>query len=327
LRIIISPSGKLYGSENVLFDYLKHTKLKIDTIYVPRSSPFKTKLDQSNFCTKGFKNIKWLYIRVLFKSVSSKVNTVYCNEAGHIRYIYLLALLRPNVKFIVHVRILEDTPRINRSLKNLTFIAISKTIQKRTIASSQLIYDGYHFSELKKMIIPRTSKLRIGIVGRITASKGISLFTEAFIHNCGTNNEFIFIGDIDRNYENTKSIETLMAQKNVSFHGFISEKNQIYSSIDVLLHVNENEPLGRIFFESLDFGIPFIGINQGGIAEIANKINYPYIFEKKNLAKILKGLSKQEWTFDIVKIENARNHALGVFSIAQYTDHLDKIIV
>ena len=34
--------------------------------------------------------------------------------------------------------------------------------------------------------------------------------------------------------------------------GFEKDKNQIYSSVDILLHVNKNEPLGRIFFESLE---------------------------------------------------------------------------
>ena len=324
MRIIISPSGKLYGSENVLFDYIKHSKLKFDLIFVPQSSPFQIRLEQNNFFTKGFKNEKWLYVKLLFILLTSKVKSVYCNEAGHIRYIYLLALFFPRVKFVVHVRILEDTPRIKRSKKNINFVAISDTIQNGMKSSNHLIYDGYHFSELKNWHLPSSTTLRVGIVGRITASKGISLFTEAFFQNCGTHIEFQFFGDIDSSHENTKIIKSLVNQKNVCFNGFINDKNKIYSSIDVLLHVNEHEPLGRIFFESLDFGIPFIGINKGGIAEIANKINYPYVFDKDELAAMLNSLSRQEWTFDVAKIDNSRNDALGVFSISIYADQMDR---
>lgn len=44
---------------------------------------------------------------------------------------------------------------------------------------------------------------------------------------------------------------------NCKFHGFVNDKKQIYQSIDILLHFNKVEPLGRIVMEALDFGIPF----------------------------------------------------------------------
>lgn len=44
---------------------------------------------------------------------------------------------------------------------------------------------------------------------------------------------------------------------NCKFHGFVNDKKQIYQSIDVLLHFNKVEALGRIVMEALDFGIPF----------------------------------------------------------------------
>ena len=58
---------------------------------------------------------------------------------------------------------------------------------------------------------------------------------------------------------------------NCKFHGFVNDKKQIYQSIDILLHFNKVEPLGRIVMEALDFGIPFFGFNTGGIGELAQQ--------------------------------------------------------
>lgn len=327
MRIIVSPSGKLYGSENVLFDYLNHSSISFDFIFVPKNSPFKKKLEDNNFTTNGFGNVKELYFLVFLKLLTNKIKHFYCNEAGHVRYIVVLARLFPKVNFVVHVRILEDSKRISISLKNLQFVAISQTIQKALHGSSRLIYDGFHFKESKFFKPAPLGNCKIGIVGRITSSKGIDLFTQKFLQNCGSKIELHFYGDIDKEYEKSVIFQNLIALKNIHIHGFISDKNQIYSSIDILLHVNEFEPLGRIFFESLDFGIPFIGINKGGIAEIANQINYPYVFEKDQFAELLSSLTKQEFSFDFLILENSRKLVLEVFSIEKYTNQIDRILL
>jgi glycosyltransferase involved in cell wall biosynthesis len=326
VNILITPSGKLYGSENVLYDYLIHSKLEFDFIFVPESSPFQKKLEQINLRTKSFNNVKHLYFKLFFKLLTSKVKFVYCNEAGHIRYIYLLTKVFPQTMFIVHVRILEDTHRIRLSKHNLKVITISQTIQNEVKIANHLVYDGYHFNEIRNWQLPNSSKLRVGVVGRLTTSKGIEFFTETFFQNCGSRIEFYFYGDIDCMSEKSDIINRLKIRNNVYLEGFVKDKNQIYSSVDILLHVNENEPLGRIFFESLDYGTPFIGINKGGIAEIAKQINYPYVLEKNQLAQALLRISFNKWTFDIQKLEDSRNYAMDFFSCEKYTSRIDNLL-
>ncbi len=327
LRIIVSPSGKLYGSENVLFDFLKNSSLKFDVIHVPKKSQFKEKLELNNFKTKGFSNVKLLYFSLLLELFIKKVKSFYCNEAGHVRYIAILAQLFPKVNFVVHVRILEDTLRIKKTFRNLQFVAISKTILQHMNNSASLVYDGYHFTEKRVWNLSASDKLKIGIVGRVTSSKGIDLFTQAFIQGCGPGIEFHFYGDVDIEYEKTDIFQHLRSQKNVYFNGFVSDKNLIYTNINVLMHVNENEPLGRIFFEILDYGKPFIGINKGGIAEIANQINYPYVFEKEQLAIMLNGLRNEQWEFDFHRLENSRKIVLRDFGIEKYTRRIDCFLI
>lgn len=111
------------------------------------------------------------------------------------------------------------------------------------------------------------------MVSRICISKGFGLFTEAFLNSSGPSIEFHFYGDVNNELETVEIYNYLQSPKNRDFHGFVSVKFELFSDIQVLLHVNDNEPLGRIFFEILDYGIPFIRVNNGGIGEISELIN------------------------------------------------------
>jgi glycosyltransferase involved in cell wall biosynthesis len=326
LRIIISPSGNLYGSENVLFDYLKNSSLNISKIFVPANSLFVAKLTESGFKTLTFSNVKMLYFKIVLFLFFNKCKSVYCNEAGHIKYMSILAALFPKVKFIIHVRILEDSDRIKKSQNNLILISISETIQKRMSIKGKLIYDGYDFGNLEGWKTPISNKLKVGIVGRVTKTKGIEIFTNIFNELCGSNIEFHFFGDIDQDFSCTETFDNLKKSTNIFFHGFVNDKNLIYKKIDLLLHLNKDEPLGRIFFESLDFGIPFVGIKSGGISEISDIIEYPYTYPIEEISNILIRISYQEMEFDFLKLEYSRNRAIDFFSISKYSIELDNII-
>ena len=327
MKIIISPSGNLYGSENVLFDYLKGSSLSFNRIFVPKGSLFQKKLKVAGYNTFGFTNVKMLYLIIICLLILKQIRTLYCNEAGHVKYVLLLAKFFPKVNFILHVRIIEDTARIKKTPQNVRVIAISKTITNGLNSLSHLIYDGYEFKKVVNWTTRKQSHiLKVGIVGRVTKSKGITLFTEKFIEKAGSNIEFHFFGDIDIDFQNSEEIKMLKTMSTSIFHGFNSDKNTIYGSIDLLLHLNENEPLGRIFFESLDFGIPFIGIHKGGIGEIAELIDYPYTFLKEEIPFVLNQIVNNKIEFDILKLENSRKLALDIFSIHQYSNQIDFLL-
>ncbi len=327
MKVIISPSGNLYGSENVLYDYLKSSSVEFNQVFVPKGSQFESKLNKSGYNTHCFSNVKKLYFKIILLLLLKNIRSIYCNEAGHVKYILLLAKYFPNVIFIIHVRIIEDTSRFVKISQNVRVICISKTIKKRLSVPSHLIYDGYEFNKMAHWAIRKESKiLKVGIVGRVTKSKGINLLTKQFIEIAGSNIDFHFFGDVDSHFEKSEEFKKLKTISNSNFHGFVSDKNNIYCSIDLLLHLNENEPLGRIFFESMDFGIPFLGIHSGGIGEISDLIEYPYTFSKEEIPFILNRIVNNEIEIDFSKLENSRKLALDVFSIKSYSIQVDKLI-
>src|SRR5450432_1389876 len=91
-KLVISPSGNFYGSEQVLFDYLVHTKLKLD-VAVPRNSLFYQKLKETQNHHRIFqydnKRLPAFYTRVYWWLLKGKYDLVYLNEAGHIKYLIL----------------------------------------------------------------------------------------------------------------------------------------------------------------------------------------------------------------------------------------------
>src|SRR5205809_755091 len=100
--IIIRPSGNFYGSERVLYDYLTLTEQTYD-LFVPRNSLLKRKLNNlvsgENILHEYDTSSHWkFYLRMAFRLLGGRFKSVYLNEAGHVKYILLLAKLFPWIK-------------------------------------------------------------------------------------------------------------------------------------------------------------------------------------------------------------------------------------
>lgn len=336
--VIISPSGNLYGSEQVLIDYLESSNQN-HTVYVPKKSLLLTRLqplNKHNIKTYDVKRLKFLYIIILFKLLFNK-SELYINEAGHIRYIKLLAKIFKHKNFFVHIRIIEDTKETRLSIlpSNIILITVSNfMLYNLQSYKCVMLYDPYPFIDKEIIRNIKTDNFRIGIVGRITKTKGFYLI-EKFIEkvNSTTNSEaynFIFFGSISADVK--KSFEQLSAKNNnVIYQGFIAEKEEIYNNIDLLLHFNSNEPLGRIILEAIDFHKPFICSSEGGTGEITElvglkefTINFFTDDWEEILFKKIDSI-KNNYQFFVEKVSEAKLIAKSIFSTVQYVNKLESI--
>ena len=283
---IISPSGKFYGSEQVLFDFLTETKHCYE-VYVLPGIFYDILLKQQRHIIHKFNSVKKLYLRLALLLLIGRFDGIYINEGGHIRYLNLLAKLFPNKKFFAHIRLIEDTTksRLQGTPANVTLIAVSDyiayAVKKQNGLPVVTVYDlyrsGYHIANMHKPLSD-LSIINIGIVGRLTDTKGIEYiekFCDYAEHHSRGQIIFHFFGNIDKQ---SIKVNTFVVKTNnykiikCKFHGFVDDKNAIYRHIDILLHFNQYESLGRIAFEALDYGIPFIGFNRGGVGEIASHL-------------------------------------------------------
>jgi len=337
--IIISPSGNLYGSEYVLLDFLKNTKKKYFVFIKSRGSFYKKTKNETNHIIQPFSSEKRLYLKlILFLFFRFSVKTVYVNEGGHIRYIKFLAKLFRNRRFIVHVRIKEDTneARLGALQKNIILISISKYISSflKPKYKPILIYDPYNVSEKSPSTI-KDRKFNISIIGRVTKTKQLdNIFPIlSFLKN---ENKICF--NFWGNYYESDEWFIAFKKKTANysdfifnFKGFNENKEQIYLNTNLVIHLNTVEALGRIIFEAIDFNTPIITFNEGGTGELMQALGLNGLVIKKenawgeNFAKKISNIvSNEDYT---QKIMFAKKIIETDFSPKNYTDKIESLFI
>jgi alpha-1,6-mannosyltransferase len=99
-------------------------------------------------------------------------------------------------------------------------------------------------------------------VGRYAAEKNLSVLVEA-VAKLGSGYLLVMIGSGPL----VPSGEHVMV---LPFEGDMDELARAYASADVLVHAGDQETFGLAVLESLASGVPVIGCNQGGIAELVD---------------------------------------------------------
>ena len=340
--LVISPSGNWYGSEQVLYDYLSHTELMME-VRAPANSFFLNKLLQAGFPHKiaSFgQSMPLLYSQIFFRLMKGDYDTVYINEAGHIKYLSFLAKLFPNRKFVVHVRMLEDVSE-NRwrgaERNNLKVLSISQFIRDRLPVKSELIYDGYLFSNEKRISAREVSgELRIAVIGRITKTKGLGNLPDLIERlkelDAAGNYVFYLYGVVTKDMENDDLLNTLKNLKNVEFRGFEKDRNKVYASVDCVLHISSREALGRIFFEAIDYEKPFVGINTAGIGEIGQQLNLLELLAGNDQQTLVEELAnrlilvRKNYAEFVKQSAESKKKAMVIFNPVSYAHYMDNLL-
>lgn len=333
--LVISPSGNLYGSEQVLMDYLANTTLQC-TVEVPKDSVLFSKLISSRHRVHAFANVWGLYARVFLALLTGEYDTVYLNEAGHIRYIQKLAAIFRSTRFVVHVRIAEDaaTDRWKNMRENIVPVTISDYMRELMDHDASIVYDLYDFPDTLPGMAEHTNPTKVALIGRITYTKGfrefVAMVTEMEGRGILDDYQFNLYGDLISDVIQDPGLAYLQGKSSVSFRGFV-EKDQIYAENEIVLHLSKTEPLGRIFFESIAYGRPFLGFLSGGIGEIGRKTGLERFLLRVGDGEIDALVNKLE------ELSNGKLYVPGeldqalvrmkqVYGVDQYTKNMDKIL-
>jgi glycosyltransferase involved in cell wall biosynthesis len=202
----------------------------------------------------------------------------------------------------------------------------------RKAPNSHVVYNGIFQTELKYS--PRklpNDLIRIGIVGGFIFGKGQDIGIKAFASIAGRvpNCSLTLYGDVmDKAFYQNLLLLTreLRIEDKVFIKGFVTDKDNIFGNLDVLLNCSRTEGFGRTIVEAMSYGVPVIGNYSGGIPEIIdNKINgLLYRDTPESLAQaIVMLISSNELyhSLSVNGIEKAKQ-----FSIPQYVESIDKIL-
>ncbi len=339
-NIVISPSGRFYGSEQTLATYLERTT-KRHTVYVPRnSSPlFTERITKScDGRMKCFWSPWHLYLIMVLKLGMDVLNgnprVMYINEAGHLRYALVLARLFGKVKFVIHVRLVEDVhcrPWPQEVPENVEVLATSNYIQR--LLSGRGINCSVLSSPFREKMSPLKNEFFPNIlivVSRLSEAKGLRYYLEMLrsIENRKIPIEVHHFGECDEAAEAALNVVREMKYVNWISRGFVKEKQAIFRD-GILLHLNPNEPLGVVLLEALNNSIPFIAFDEGGTGEIGRNLQlHEFLINRKEcwtgrIVELIQSRHLVDWTSAIIR---GREEMARSYNPDVYVERLDAIL-
>ncbi len=267
---------------------------------------------------------------------------IYSNTLAENFGIFISKILKK--KHIVHVREFMSLDHgayflfgknIKRKLINWSDgqIFVSKAVKDYLFPSgimykkNKVIYNGIALSNIKTNTNFKKDEPRFGLVGIIDESKRQDFAIESFVNiqKVYPNATLHFFGEKEGLYKRKllKRVGELKFKGKVIFHGFISNPDIIYNSIDVLLMFSRSEGFGRVTVEAMGHGIPVIGFNNGGTSELVSNCEDGCLFD--DFKNVLHCVNYVLDNYHILS-KNAVEKVQSKFDIRTYVQAVEKFI-
>ena len=273
-----------------------------------------------------------LYYKFLKKN---KIQIIHTNEINmHLTWIWPSFIF--NIKHLWHQR----TPGPNKSIyfslfanKVLTVSKYSKNSFPKIINSSlEVLYNPISFNGAHKLFQKNSNLIRIGWVGNFKLRRRFDVLIEIIrLLEKNTNQNFLIhvYGKTTEPLISTynKQIHNYNFKSKFYFHGFESNLDLIYRSIDFLLATSENEAFGRTLVEAFSYKIPVIANDEGGHKEIVENSFSGFLIKNNDpieyATKIL-SLIKNTHEYDRITT-NAFLKFRNNFSVEEHLKNITKI--
>ena len=188
--------------------------------------------------------------------------------------------------------------------KKLHVIPLGTNIDSTSIHSKE---------EARKLLNLLSNKFLVGVVGRLDEKKGQLEVIQALslLKESEKNIHVVFIGDKTKNEADAyvqklqHAIELNHLQEKTTFLPHQSDMQLLYGAFDLVIVPSWEETFGTVTIEAMASGVPVIGSNTAGTAEILE--NETFLFHAKNpedlsstLLNILKNDDlRAKWAIDL----------------------------
>jgi len=148
-----------------------------------------------------------------------------------------------------------------------------------------------------KRMIKRKINRTVLYLGRLSYQKGIGYFLDAAkkVIEKDKRVRFVIVGEGRGKKRYIRKVKRMKIEDNVTFLGYVKDKDKTYRNADVFVMPSISEPFGITPLESMSNGTPVIISRQSGVSEVLNnciKFNY---WDTQDLAKkILKVLNDEK---------------------------------
>jgi glycosyltransferase involved in cell wall biosynthesis len=166
-------------------------------------------------------------------------------------------------------------------------IAVAKHIEKNIQINGfggkvKTIYNGIKLSKNKKISKKENSVFTFGALSRLSNEKNIALLIESFASfnkKINKESELIIAGDGEERGSLENLAKRLNIKDKIKFIGWIGDKEEFFSRIDVLIQPSKKESFGISAIESFKHSTPVISSNAKGPKEIIQDNYNGFLFD------------------------------------------------
>jgi glycosyltransferase involved in cell wall biosynthesis len=188
--------------------------------------------------------------------------------------------------------------------------------------------------ELRKLLtLPYNnlnSKVRVGIIGRLTAVKNHEMFFRAikqlFEVGLSTETKFMIIGDGELRDKLEDTAKELGVYKQTEFTGWQKDTFNLYSNLDIvaLTSLNEGTPVSLI--EAMAAARPVVATNVGGVKDIVND-ERGILVEPNDISCLVSALKTliEDGKLRQVKGQAGRNFVRALFTKERLINDMEKL--
>ena len=317
--IVLNTSSRIGGAEKSLqdvLDVLEENNIiwvalpTTEALYAELSKKFKIKnhtlerLEKSKTILLCFSSIFQIFntsYQISRLVRKEKIDLIYAN-ANHSNLYAILVKLFTGKKIIWHMRDNLNNKLLSLLLSILSdkIICISEHLSKQIFFpnKTQIIYNGIDThkwklnnttpSLIKKELSLEPDRILIAQVGQLIPWKNHLLLIDIAKNVIRKNPKvfFIVLGEDtfkafpDYNKLLLSRIHCENLENHFSLLGYKENIKEYLSEIDILVHLAEGEPFGRVLIEAMALEKPVVAINSGGPAEIIEDNNTGFLVEK-----------------------------------------------
>jgi glycosyltransferase involved in cell wall biosynthesis len=309
-RSHIEMVGELIDSGNVVHTFLPQDQSGLKSILVNMGSEVHVVGDLPWWTTASNMSVANLISYKLVESLKELDPNLIVTQTGVVPQGAIAAkiLNKPHVWYLREYINLDHNLRI--PFRKEAFSSIVLELSEKVITNSEEIA-RYFYSETNSNIqvihplnlkfkpsqsqkIPSKS-IRLGVVGTMSENKGQLIALEALKHlvENGLNVSLEIYGGSNESYlqKVTSFIEDNRLKSFVNIHGFVADRDEIYSNIDILLVPSIFEAYGRTALEGMQYSIPVIISDSAAMSASFLDKEICLGFESQNSLSLAEGIT------------------------------------
>ncbi|HEX2958558.1 MAG TPA: glycosyltransferase family 4 protein [Chitinispirillaceae bacterium] len=283
------------------------------------------------------------------KVISEKPDIIHANVPKSHILLHFLIITGFKGKAVFHLREIFDKNSIVYLLYSILFrinkasvIAISQAVLNSLPSSmkrrASVIYNGISVP----ILVPETKRVArppsFLYLGRVVPWKGCDLLIDAFnflfLKYPTRSGHLSIVGgtyywDISYRKSLRVKINHLNLEKFISFRDHTDNTTELFLQHSILCVPSDNEPFGRVAAEAMAYGLPVIGFNSGGLAEVVKDKETGLLAEERTAVSLSDVMGHfLQYPDDVEKMGTmARKRCMSLFDINKQGPAIIKAIV